>query len=128
MIDAYLTLAHDGNWIVVPIPLHRRRLHERGFNQAELFARAFCLTTNMDMRPDVLSRKKATKAQAELEQVSRRDNVADAFACSDPTRVKDASILLIDDVFTTCATLQEAAQTLHVAGAREVAALTLAHG
>lgn len=120
--------AHAGTRIAVPIPLHPRRLADRGFNQAALLARNFCARAGMSFAPKLIKRVRATRAQAELNESERSDNVSDAFLCPDPSAVRGTEIVLIDDVVTTGATLHEAAQALHAAGAREVRALTFAHG
>lgn len=108
---------------VVPIPLHARRLRERGFNQATILARDAARTVGSPCRPLMLERVRATATQTDLSRAERRRNVADAFAArrSVPERV-----WLVDDVATTGATLVSAARTLRKAGAHEVRAITLA--
>ncbi|MCC7125954.1 MAG: ComF family protein [Acidobacteria bacterium] len=109
--------------VVVPVPLHRRRAWTRGFNQADLLARGLG-------RPvaRLLRRQRSTAPQVSLPADARRQNVDGAFALVrwPPPRVRDRRILLVDDVFTTGATLEACARVLHEAGAREVMALTAA--
>ena len=128
LIDAWNRFGSDGPWLVVPIPLHRQRLRERGFNQAEIFAKHLCSAEGLALRPELLVRKRATKAQAELERDKRHENVQNAFLCHLPHAVEGKSVLLVDDVCTTGATLNEAARTLRTAGAAEVRAISLARG
>lgn len=126
--DAWRIYGGEGSPIVVPIPLHARRMRERGFNQAALLAKEFALYAGFEYRDDVLVRTRATHAQAELPREDRLCNVEGAFACRKSANVHDAHVLLVDDVFTSGSTLNEAARTLREAGAREVRALTFAHG
>lgn len=128
LTDAWQRFGASDTRTVVPIPLHSRRCADRGFNQAALLAQAFCARTEMSFEPKLLKRVRTTRAQAELNESERSDNVSDAFVCPDPATVKDLEITLIDDVVTTGATLNEAARVLRDAGAKEVRALTFAHG
>jgi len=106
---------------VVPVPLHRSRLAKRGFNQAELMARGVARRINAPVL-DKLKVVRRTKDQVELSAGERQANVAGAFASRGPVVGR---ILLIDDVFTTGATLSECARVLRKAGAGEIHALTL---
>lgn len=106
---------------VAPVPLHRARLARRGFNQAELMARGVAERINAPVL-DKLKVVRGTRDQVELSAEARRANVAGAYASKGPVAGR---ILLIDDVFTTGATLSECAGTLRKAGASEVQALTL---
>jgi ComF family protein len=109
---------------VVPVPLHRRRLVERGFNQAALLAAPVARALGARFSPGRLARLRDTPAQVGLGGSARRRNVAGAFrARSDPRRPR---VLLVDDVRTTGATLAEAAVALKDAGAGEVHVLALA--
>ncbi len=103
-------------------------MKERGFNQAELLARECSRKTGMTLSTDVLIRQRATPPQTELTREERKKNIHDAFLCTRPDIVRGSDIVLIDDVYTTCATLQEAARVLKECGARDVRALTFAHG
>jgi competence protein ComFC len=106
---------------VAPVPLHRSRLRRRGFNQAELLARGVARKINAPVS-DTLQLVRRTRDQVELSAAERRANVAGAFKARGRVRGR---VLLIDDVFTTGATMSACAETLVPAGAREVHALSL---
>jgi ComF family protein len=108
---------------LVPIPIHRRRQRERGYNQAELLANALSEHCDLRVRP-ALERVRDTPSQVGLTRAERRSNLEGAFA---PVAAVAAGLrpVLIDDVQTSGATLEEAAQTLRSAGAHAVFALTL---
>ncbi len=114
--------------LLVPVPLHPRRLRERGYNQAALLARAL-LARAPAPRPRLelraLARCRATASQAGLEREARLQNVRGAFR-ADPARVAGRSVLLLDDVLTTGATAAACAEALLEAGARRVRVLALA--
>ncbi|MEZ4706451.1 MAG: ComF family protein [Caldilineaceae bacterium] len=109
---------------VIPVPIHADRRAERGYNQAELLAGWFCRTVNLPMRAEWLSRWRATPSQVGLSAAERQRNVVDAFRVTG--MVQGRTILLIDDVYTTGATLQACADELMRNGARRVYALSLA--
>jgi len=106
---------------VVPVPLHSSRLRKRGFNQAELLARGVAEKMKATVS-DTLEVVRSTRDQVELSAAQRRANVAGAYMATRPLRGK---ILLIDDVFTTGATMSACAGTMVRAGAKEVHALSL---
>lgn len=111
----------DGCDDIVPVPLHPWRRMQRGFNQAR------DLATRLD-RPvvDAVWRIHATASQMGLPADARRTNIRGAFMCSPFAHIEDRVIVLVDDVRTTGATLDECAKVLLAAGAREVRALTVA--
>jgi len=106
---------------VVPVPLHRSRLRRRGFNQAELLARGVARKINSPVS-GTLQVVRRTRDQVELSAAGRRANVSGAFRARGRVGGK---LLLIDDVYTTGATMSECAETLVRAGAREVHAVSL---
>ncbi|MGO9059604.1 MAG: ComF family protein [Candidatus Binataceae bacterium] len=117
----------DPNYdVVIPVPLHRRRLLRRGFNQSALLAAA--VTRKLGCRLDVttLVRVIATPPQTAQDLESRRRNVHNAFAVRYPERIADLKVLLVDDVLTTGATANACAATLRAAGAGTVDVLTIA--
>lgn len=111
--------------VVVPVPLHKSRYKERGFNQSELLARGLCQRLALALDNKTLVRTKKTKTQMTLGADERHQNVAGAFdAVSD--RLNGRRILLIDDVCTTGSTLEACAVALKMSGAATVWGLTLA--
>ena len=112
--------------LILPVPLHKNRLRTRGFNQALLLARALYPRDRERIRADVLRRQVDTTPQVQLKGEQRRKNVRGAFAVSIPEAVRNRSILLVDDVYTTGATVSECARVLKKAGAVSVRVLTLA--
>lgn len=114
--------------VILPVPLHYRRLVARRYNQAALLAQALGQATGLPVLPHTLRRKRVTQAQSGLSRKRREDNVRGAFTV--PPRlcrqVKGRAVLLVDDVMTTGATLSACARVLRDAGARDVYALTVA--
>lgn len=109
---------------VVPVPLHVDRLRERGYNQSELLAAAFARRIDKPCAPEWIARVRATLPQVGLNVAARQANVDAAFVAAPHVRGK--TILLVDDVFTTGATLQACAVAARLAGAQRVYGLTLA--
>jgi ComF family protein len=109
---------------IAPAPMHWTRLAVRSFNQAAWLAQALSQSTGKPWRPEALKRVKRRKSQAGLSASERRRNVAGAIKAG--TKLKGLNVLLVDDVFTTGATLEACARALKRAGAAEVHGLTLA--
>jgi ComF family protein len=118
-----LPIDHD---LIVPVPLHRDRLRWRGFNQSHLLARRLGQHFAVRVDPFLLIRARPTPPQVGLDESDRRRNVAGAFAAPRPTALTGRSALLVDDVYTTGATVEECARVLKRAGARRVDVLVLA--
>lgn len=112
--------------VVIPVPLFKKRLKKRGYNQSELLARSFCKQTNLPLDTTSLIRVRDTGSQTKLGRAARVTNMADAFEVKDASSVKGKIILLIDDVATTGSTLEACAQALRKAGAKRVVAFTFA--
>jgi ComF family protein len=110
--------------VLVPVPLHRGRLLRRGYDQAALLTRALARQTGLEHRPALLRRVRATRRQVGLTEAQRIENVHRAFATRGP--MPGQPLVLVDDVFTTGATLAEAAAALAGAGATAVSAVTFA--
>ncbi|MFO7606698.1 MAG: ComF family protein [Desulfurivibrionaceae bacterium] len=123
MVDFHLFA--DPN-LIIPVPLHRRRLRERGFNQALLLARALYPGHGSRIDFTVLERQRYTEPQTNLSGKARRENLKNAFRVRDDKVVAGKRVLLIDDVFTTGTTVSECAAVLKKAGAEEVSVLTMA--
>jgi ComF family protein len=110
--------------LVVPVPLHQQRLRERGYNQAALLAQALGHELQLDCREKQLVRQRATSSQVGLGLAQRAANVKAAFVWQGPS-LKGQTVILVDDVCTTGATLNACAAALKEAGASQVQALTL---
>ncbi len=116
------------NWIfdmIIPVPLHTNRLRQRGYNQSQLLGEHVAEHLALLCNSSALIRRRNTPAQVGLTRPQRHANMQDAFAASAP-QVSGFSILLIDDVYTTGATLQACAAALMAAGAASVRSLTVA--
>ncbi len=123
-----------GGWIkergiqaVVPIPLSGKRRRQRGFNQAELVARKVAKRMNLPVYGRLLIRTRDTKAQKELNDQERKNNLKRAFKTR-KNKVQLNHILLIDDIYTTGSTMNEAAKELKRAGAEQVYCLSISIG
>ncbi|MEK9184053.1 MAG: ComF family protein [Patescibacteria group bacterium] len=126
--------------LVVPIPLSKKRLRQRGFNQAELIARCLLAIPKdspselqrrvlWEVRSDILYKKIHTDSQVSIKDKEKRlTNLIGSFAVADPQLVKGKNIILIDDVCTTGATIKEAKKILKEAGAKRVIAMVVARG
>lgn len=125
-----LHISKNETFLLVPIPLHKKRLRERGYNQSELLAREIIKYDSEKMFqliPNALLRTRATHAQAKSQKrTARFENLSGAFTTT-PEVVHRKNIILIDDVVTTGATLSEARKALLKAGAKSVRAYTVAH-
>ena len=117
------------NLLLIPIPLSKNRLRERGYNQALIFAHALKKTAPSlgTIAKDVLVKARDTPPQTTLTKKERAVNLAGAFSIHKPQAVAGKNILLIDDVTTTGSTLKEARKVLKEAGARSVVCLAIAH-
>ena len=113
--------------VLVPIPLHWTRLRERGYNQSLLLAKELSKLSGLPCR-EYLIRTKATKHQVELSRKERKDNLQQVFAVQNKEKVLPQKIILIDDIFTTGATVFSCAQVLHQTGAKVICSVTLASG
>ena len=113
--------------LIIPVPLHAERERERGFNQALLLARALARLSSLPLdEHSVVRRVHTSRHRAGMDAKARRKSVADAFAVRHPKLVAGQRVLLVDDVFTTGATVSACAAALKEAGAEEVFVLTVA--
>jgi len=110
--------------VILPVPLHRQRIAERGYNQSALLARAFGRGVAVPVDEKMLMRTRATRQQVGLDRTERAHNVAGAFVCRGDFPGK--RVVLLDDVYTTGSTLEACAEALHNAGAIAVCGFVLA--
>lgn len=115
------------NAVFVPVPLHFLRQWKRGYNQSEVIARALAAHCEGTCK-QLLKRKTNTRSQTSLTRAERKRNVEGAFKLNVKKIDSETLYVLVDDVFTTGATLNACAQVLHAAGAKDVRVFTLAHG
>lgn len=112
---------------IVPIPLHKKKQKKRGYNQCELMAEPLSDMLNIPIRTDLLSRVKETKEQKKMGKNERQNNLVGAFHMQG-NDVKLNTVLLLDDVYTTGATMENATRALHEGGVKNVYAVTAAIG
>jgi ComF family protein len=119
-----------GEVLVVPVPLHPRKLRQRGFNQSELIVRASLkrkpAAGRFELGAGLLERSRETQSQVGLSRHQRRENIRGAFVVTKPDEVKGREILVVDDVFTTGTTVSECARILRRAGASKIYVATVA--
>ncbi len=126
LLNDYLVTNPVPGEVLVPVPLHRKRIRERGYNQSSLLARELGKRTSLPVIDNCLVRQRYALPQARTTSVEeRQSNVADAFTCRDDN-LRDKQVLLIDDVSTSGATLDACAGVLKAAGATSVWGLTMA--
>ena len=126
LAETAAVLPVQGVDLLLPVPLHRRRERERGFNQSRLLARRVGTAWGVPVRADVLARAAATLPQTDLGAEDRRANVRGAFTLRRPDVVVGRHVLLVDDIMTTGATAGECAGLLRDAGAATVGVVTVA--
>ena len=110
---------------LIAVPLAKKRLASRGYNQSELLADIIAKDKDFAVIQNAISRIKNTPSQTTLNKEERKTNISGAFNVLKPEFIKGKNIILIDDVVTTGSTLQELAKTLKEAGAKKIAAFTL---
>jgi ComF family protein len=114
------------NFILIPIPLNEKRLKWRGFNQAEEISKELSKFLKLPLISNCLVRVKNSYPQVELTAEARKENVKDTFFCQNKEEIFGKKILLVDDVYTTGATMEEAARVLKKSGAKEVLGIVVA--
>lgn len=115
-------------FVLMPIPLHKKKLKERGFNQAEEIAKQLSKTLGAPVLSNILVKIKQTLNQVDLKKEEREKNIKGSFSCQKPDLIFGKKILLVDDVFTTGSTMEEGALTLKRAGAKQVWGIVVARG
>ncbi|MDP3052931.1 MAG: ComF family protein [bacterium] len=115
------------DFLIIPVPLHWRKERQRGFNQANLIADCLSKNTGLPVAKNILKRIKNTASQVELKDKDKREiNVLGCFEVAKPELVSGKNIILLDDVFTTGATMREAASVIKKSGARKIIGLVVA--
>ena len=129
LINNYLDILRFDfkDFIIIPVPLHSDRFKERGFNQSELISKIFSDITKAPLDINNLKRIKATKNQAELKNVNERiANMENCFSLINPKVIENKDIVLVDDVFTSGSTMNEAVKVLKAAGVKKIVAFVFA--
>lgn len=132
LADAAQQLGLEGDVTVIPVPLHASKLKARGFNQSDLIARAALPhlqrqgAASYSYEAVAMKRRRETPSQVGMSREQRAENLRGAFAVTVPAKVRDKQVLLIDDVLTTGATVQECTRVLKRAGAQRVWVATVA--
>lgn len=128
LAEAYLAFGMQAD-VIIPVPLHAERQQQRGYNHAQLLAAVCASHIHVPLRDDIVVRHRATTAQVGLKAHERQQNVAGAFVCTHAFKsgpLYGRTLLIIDDVYTTGATLGACAAPLFTAGAKAVWGLVLA--
>lgn len=144
LIMAHFQLADSGpnfkDFILIPVPLEKKRLKWRGFNQAEEIAKELSISMGIPLLKDCLFKTKETPPQMELTAEERKENLKEAFVVNNKYLIKNheeiplgfyaagKKILLVDDVYTTGATMEECARVLKQTGAKEIQGIVIARG
>ncbi|MFC1721475.1 ComF family protein [Patescibacteria group bacterium] len=122
------SIAIDPDCLLIPVPLHPRRERQRGFNQSTLICQTITKNIKVNLRTDILIRRRYSKPQMKLDREERLQNLKGAFELSESEAVTNRNIILIDDVLTTGKTLSECAKVLRTGHPRSITALVVAHG
>lgn len=112
--------------IIIPVPIHRKRMKKRGYNQSELIARNIARSTGLEFVADALTKVKNNIAQSTLNREDRQNNVRDVYGIKNIEKIKNKRVVLIDDIYTTGSTVNECSRILKNAGANKVAVLVIA--
>lgn len=114
------------NSILIPIPMDKKKLKKRGYNQSEELAKELSKKLKTPLVLNNLIKTKITLSQMELPEKKRRENLKNAFSCQSPEQIKNKKIFLIDDVYTTGSTMEECATQLLLSGAKQVWGIVIA--
>lgn len=134
LLTNYLKLAtpdwcRDESTVLIPVPLHKRKENWRGFNQSKLVGKIVAENFGWRLENSTLIRIHNNQAQAEMKNLEQRQtNVKDLFSVKNPEMVRDKKIVLVDDVFTSGATMFECARALKMAGAKRIYGVVIARG
>lgn len=112
--------------IIIPVPIHRKRYKERGYNQTELIIRKVAKMLGISLEIDVLIKVVNNKKQSELNKNEREQNIKNVYIVQNEQKIRNKAILIFDDIYTTGNTVNECGKMLKQAGASEIAVLTIA--
>ena len=112
--------------IIIPVPISKKRMKTRGYNQSLLIAKEISKITNIKMEDNILIKQKNNTKQSTLNKIYREQNVIDAYKLLEKGKIENKNILLIDDIYTTGATVNECSKMLKLAGARKIDVFTIA--
>lgn len=113
--------------IIIPVPIHKKRKNERGYNQSELIAKKIVENINqLQLVTDSLIKQKNTVAQSTLTKQQRKQNVKQVYKIANKQKIQNKKIILLDDIYTTGATAEECSKILKQNGAKEILVLTIA--
>ena len=112
--------------IIIPVPIHKKKLRKRGYNQSELIANEIAKKMNKKMYLDVLIKIKDNKSQSTLNKVERKLNIKNVYKIKNANKIYNKKVLIFDDIYTTGATIDECIKTLENINVKQIGILTLA--
>ena len=112
--------------IIIPVPIHKKRYKERGYNQSELLASEIARTLNISIEKHVLTKNVNNTPQSKLSKIERKNNANGVYKIINAQKIKNKKIIIIDDIYTTGSTANECSKVLKQAGASEIAVFTIA--
>ena len=112
--------------IIIPVPIHKKRKHQRGYNQTELIAREIANNTNLQLENKVLFKQKNVISQSELSKIDRKENIKNAFMIQNIEKIKNKKVIIFDDIYTTGSTVNECSKILKLVGVKNIGILTIA--
>jgi len=114
------------NAVPIPVPLDKRKLKDRGYNQAEELAKELSKTINIPIANNILIKNQPTRSQMKLKKEEREKNVKGVFTIKNHEQIRGKKVFLVDDVYTTGSTMEECARILKEAGVKQVWGITIA--
>lgn len=112
--------------VIIPVPISKKRLKERGYNQAELIAKEISKALNKELVKNCLIKEKNIVAQSSLNKDEREENIKGAYILNNSEKLKNKGVLLIDDIYTTGSTANECCKIIEEAGTKKIAVMTIA--
>lgn len=112
--------------IIIPVPIHRKRYKQRGYNQTELIAKRIAEKLGITVITDVLVKEVNNKPQSELTKLERAQNIKNVYRVQNSQKINNKTILIVDDIYTTGNTVNECGKMLQQAGANKISVLTIA--